>query len=1471
MSKRSVFMNKKLLLTFMGLAFAAACLFGGTGTSYARSSLTPQQRKAAAARAAAARAQQGPVAAPSGGAAVLAAPLLLAPALTPGTTPDYFGTIPNYANSELPALNLSTGAITGGIRKFINTLPGLGYANRNNINQYIPVATPDTSTYSGSDYYELKEGEYTEQFHTDLPATTKLRGYAQTNSADVTVNNVFQYLGPAIIAQRDRPVRIKVTNNLPTGSAGNLFLPVDTTYMGAGTGPLGGTELYTQNRTSLHLHGGVTPWISDGTPHQWFTPAGEVTSYKKGVSFQNVPDMADPGNGSESLYYTNQQSARLMFYHDHALGITRLNVYGGMAAPYIVYDTQEEAMITSGAIPGLGETVYRYGIPLVIQDKTFVPNTTQLASEDPTWDTSKWGGTGNLWFPHVYMTNQNPSDPAGANAMGRWDYGPWFWPPLTAAAGLVNGPVANPLFGTTAMEGPVNPGTPNPTGVPEAFMDTPVVNGTAYPTLPVLRKAYRFRILNVCNDRAVNLQLYYADPVGATVISGGSGYSSAPAVAFSGGGAVTQATGTATITNVVNAIAVTAGGSGYTSAPVVTITGSGTGASAITTVTGGVVTSVIVVSGGAGYTTTPTVSFTGGGGSGATAIASITGVVSGITITSAGSGYTSAPTVTLTGGGGTGALVLASPNTEVKLVPAVPTASFPPTWPTDGRDGGVPDPAVAGPAMIQIGTEGGFLPAPAVLPNTPVGYDYNRRSITVLNVLNHTLLLGPAERADVIIDFSQAPAGSKLILYNDAPTPIPASDPRLDYYSGDPDNTSTGGAPTTLPGYGPNTRTVMRFDVDTGAASAAFNMGTLQTALSAAYTASQPAPIVPETTYPAPYNAAVDTYSGISDNQLTFTPVGSSTPTTVSFTPKAIVEDFEFTYGRMNATLGVELARTNLVTQTSIPFKYIDPPTEVINDGETQIWKITHNGVDTHSIHVHLFNMQLINRVGWDGALKPPDANELGWKETVRMNPLEDIIVALKPIVPTVPFALPRSLRPLDPTMPLGTTMQFTGVDTSGNPITVTNTVTDFGYEYVWHCHLLGHEENDMMRPIVINSVPVSVSLTSSAAVGVSGTAMTFTATGAGGSHSYLYSFWLSGPANGWGWTNVQAYSTTATYTWTPGGSNIGANTIAVWIKNATSAATFDATSKLAVRVYATTPPASSVSLTALPTSGVAGTSATFTAAGSGGTGNYQYSFWLSGPANGWGWTNVQAYSTAATFTWTPTAANVGANTIAVYVRNVGSVATFEAVRTLAFNVNPSTAATSVSLSHLPTSGTPGTPVVFTANAAGGSGSYQYSFWLSGPLNNWSWTNVQPYTTTNTYSFTPLTNSVGPNRVAVYARNAGSTATFEAVNTNSFTVNSVAPASAVSLTNPGPGTVGTPMTFTALASGGSGNYQYAFWISGPSTKWAWVAVQAYSPTATYSWTPVAGDVGSNTIAVWAKDAGSTASFEATHAVTLTVN
>ena len=319
--------------------------------------------------------------------------------------------------------------------------------------------------------------------------------------------------------------------------------------MGAGAGPDG--TPYTENRATLHLHGGNTPWISDGTPHQWTVPAGETgTNFKKGVSARNVPDMwftaagipipscngsvtckvtgatNDPGPGKLTFFYTNQQSGRLMFYHDHAYGITRLNVYAGEAAGYLLADPAEEDVLFAATVPGtIGThpTTSITFVPLIIQDKTFVPDDgaagDTLAATDPTWDLAHYGGKGNLWFPHVYTPNQNPADPGGANAFGRWDYGPWFWPVQNPGTFV---PQGQPKFCTSAAYPGLTltcPGTPNPSGTPEGFMDTAVVNGTAYPTVTLDSAAYRFQILNAGNDRALNLQLYVAEPLSVAVVT----------------------------------------------------------------------------------------------------------------------------------------------------------------------------------------------------------------------------------------------------------------------------------------------------------------------------------------------------------------------------------------------------------------------------------------------------------------------------------------------------------------------------------------------------------------------------------------------------------------------------------------------------------------------------------------------------------------------------------------------------------------------------------------------------------------------------------------------------------------------------------------------------------------------------------------------------------------------------------------
>ena len=138
---------------------------------------------------------------------------------------------PRAAGASITATFTSVGGqttYTGGIRKFIDSLPGLGPSNVNNLGQYIPVAVSDTTTFPGCDYYEIGLIEFKEKMHTDIAPTT-LRGYVQLDTAQIpgagipltypngaaimingvqarAVDNPHQ-LGPTIVATRDTPVR----------------------------------------------------------------------------------------------------------------------------------------------------------------------------------------------------------------------------------------------------------------------------------------------------------------------------------------------------------------------------------------------------------------------------------------------------------------------------------------------------------------------------------------------------------------------------------------------------------------------------------------------------------------------------------------------------------------------------------------------------------------------------------------------------------------------------------------------------------------------------------------------------------------------------------------------------------------------------------------------------------------------------------------------------------------------------------------------------------------------------------------------------------------------------------------------------------------------------------------------------------------------------------------------------------------
>jgi FtsP/CotA-like multicopper oxidase with cupredoxin domain len=990
-------------------------------------------------------------------------------------------------NGIISAITISrpgSGYIIPGMRKFVDTLPGLGAGAVNNLGQYLPVAVPDTTTFpddpatpedEGADYYVIALVQHREQMHSDLPPTL-LREYVQLSTgvvpgAQIPLYNDLvdgtqqliaghtgvdnpHFLGPVIVAQKDRAVRITFYNLLPTGADGDLFLPVDSTFMGSGMGfgsmmdgydptpttggdvmdavrnpdcdqyPKDTTNCYPDNRATLHLHGGITPWISDGTPHQWITPANENTPYPQGVSVQPVPDMigqaaidkgipdcSAPDDGCMSFYYTNQQSARLMFYHDHAWGITRLNVYAGEAAGYLIQDPTEQALVANGTIPA-------DQIPLIIQDRTFVPDAAQLALQDPTWDPARWGTKGNFWYQHVYMPAQNPNDPSGMSTYGRWMYGPWFWPP---ANDTKYGPIDNPYYDANCSldnpatwqydtdpfcEPPQIPGTTLLSAGMEQFNDTPIVNGTAYPTVTLEPKAYRLRILNAANDRFFNFQWYVADPTTASTDLNGLGQ-------------------------------------------------------------------VI---------------------------------------------------------GGTEVALKAN---EVAAAQLDPAGVFP-----------TPDLNLspAGPDWIQIGTEGGFLPKPSIIDGQQVTtWITDPTRFDVGNVDKHSLLIAPAERADVIVDFSQF-AGQTLILYNDAPAAFPARVPSYDYFTGYPDQWPNGPA-MILPGYGPNTRTIMQVKI-AGTAAPAFNLNALNNAFlhkadgSGVFESGQHPIIVGQAAYNSAYGTSFAASGDCSNlngtnkcdgflriNQYGGQPVRFDTllgpQLKVMVEPKAIHDEMNATtfdeYGRMQANLGIEASPPTPGLTNFNPMPYVYPPTEIIDatnlpkddlnvtpiasgDDGTQIWRITHNGVDTHPIHFHLYDVQLLNRVTWDNIIIQNDPNELGWKDTVRVSPLEDTIVALRPIIPRLPWEVPNSVRPLSPMMPLfdgadplnpqigdqgvlasATLADLLGIgippaNGQGEPVDIVNHLINFGWEYVFHCHILSHEEMDMMRPQAVAMPPVAPS-----------------------------------------------------------------------------------------------------------------------------------------------------------------------------------------------------------------------------------------------------------------------------------------------------------------------------------------------------------------------------------------------------------
>lgn len=187
----------------------------------------------------------------------------------------------------------------------------------------IPKVLSPRERRKGCTYYEVTMKEFEHNFHSEMPPT-KIWGYEG------------QFPGPVIDVNRGEATHVKWLNDLPD----EHLLPIDHSVHGAG-------EHMPQVRTVVHLHGAEVEPISDGYPEAWFTNNFKFT----GPCFE-----------TPVYKYNNKQRASMLWYHDHAVGITRLNVYAGLVGMYLIRDGHERSLNLPAGI---------YEIPLIIADKGF--------------------------------------------------------------------------------------------------------------------------------------------------------------------------------------------------------------------------------------------------------------------------------------------------------------------------------------------------------------------------------------------------------------------------------------------------------------------------------------------------------------------------------------------------------------------------------------------------------------------------------------------------------------------------------------------------------------------------------------------------------------------------------------------------------------------------------------------------------------------------------------------------------------------------------------------------------------------------------------------------------------------------------------------------------------------------------------------------------------------------------------------
>jgi spore coat protein A, manganese oxidase len=339
---------------------------------------------------------------------------------------------------------------------------------------FIPPAMPRAAVDATTDYYTIGVRQFTQQILPAPLARTTVWGYGS-----LTDPATFHYPSPSFEARAARMARVKWINQLVDnkGTCLQHLLPVDQTLHWAN--PPGGMTGRDMRGSDSNVYRGPVPMVphvhghhsgeeSDGYPEAWFLPDAKVPKgfAKVGSWYEYFRQISksvwnvDWDPGSATFTYTNQQPAATLWYHDHAMGITRLNSYAGPVGFYLLRGGSSDlatGLPRPAPAEGDGPGVHYYEVPLVIQDRSF--------DED-----------GSLFYPDNRA----------------------FFEELRESALQI------PYIPRKACNGPSDV---SPIWNPEVFGSTILVNGRTWPYLTVEQRRYRFRLLNACNSRFLILKM----------------------------------------------------------------------------------------------------------------------------------------------------------------------------------------------------------------------------------------------------------------------------------------------------------------------------------------------------------------------------------------------------------------------------------------------------------------------------------------------------------------------------------------------------------------------------------------------------------------------------------------------------------------------------------------------------------------------------------------------------------------------------------------------------------------------------------------------------------------------------------------------------------------------------------------------------------------------------------------------------